>query len=123
MAAADPIRAALGETATLERLQKQAESKTPKEAAAAKSVLARAQFMTAGKDAAAQNKALDAFEAALKADPESDNIATYMVQSHDDKTTTPAVADRIEKILKEVAKSDTGDFALEDWTCAACWPR
>jgi thiol-disulfide isomerase/thioredoxin len=116
--AADPIRAALGETATVERLKKAAESKTPKDAAAAKSVLARAQFLLAGKDAAAQGKALDDFEAALKADPESDAIASYMVQSHDEKTTAPAVADRIEKILKAVAQSDTGDFALEDWTCA-----
>ena len=59
-----------------------------------------------------------ALEAALKADPESDNIASYMVQSHDDKTTAAAVADRIERILKDVAKSDTGEWALEDWTCA-----
>ncbi len=117
-AAADPIRVVLGEKATLERLHKQAESKTPKEAAAARGVLARAQFMTAGKDAAAQGKALDAFEAALKADRKSDDIARYMVQSHDEKTTAPAARDRIERILKEVADSDTAQWAVEDWTCA-----
>ena len=118
MTTADPIRAAFGETATVERLKVQAESKTPKEAAGAQAALARASFLTAGKDAAAQNKALDAFEAALKADPESDTIASYMVQSHDEKTTAPAVVDRIEKIMKDLAQSNTGDFALEDWTCA-----
>jgi thiol-disulfide isomerase/thioredoxin len=118
LATADPFRAALGETATVERLRKQAESKTPKEAAIAKAVLARAAFLTAGKDAAAQEKALEGFEAALKADPASDAIASYMVQSHDAKTTAPAVADRIEKIMKDMAQSDTGDFALDDWTCA-----
>ena len=117
-AAADPIRVALGEKATVERLQKQAESKTPQEAAGARAALARAQFMTAGKDAVVQGKALDAFEAALKADRKSDDIARYMVQSHDEKTTAPAVADRIERILKEVGDSDTAEFAVEDWTCA-----
>jgi thiol-disulfide isomerase/thioredoxin len=118
LAAAAPIRVALGEAATVERLTKQAASEKPKEAAGAKAVLARAQFLMAGKDAAAQNKALDAFEAALKGDPESDAIAEYIVQSHEDKTTAPAAADRIEKMLKEVAQSNTGDFAVEDWTCA-----
>ncbi len=116
-AEADPIRVALGEKDAVERLQKQAESKTAAEAAAAKAVLARAQFMTAGKDAAAQDKALDAFEAALKADPKSDAIAMLMVKSHDDKTTAPAVADRIEKIFKNVADSDTADFYRDSWTC------
>ena len=115
---ADPIRAALGDSATLEKLQKQAKAETVKEAAGAKAVLARSQFLTAGKDAAAQNQALDAFEVALKAYPESDKIASYLVQSHDEKTTAPAVADRIEKMLKTLAKSDTGDFAVDDWTCA-----
>ncbi len=115
---ADPIRVALGDAAAVERLKVQSESKTLKDASDARAILARAQFLVAGKDAAAQGKALDAFEAVLKADPESKNIAQFMVQSHDDKTTAPAAADRIERLLKDVANSDIAEYALEDWTCA-----
>ena len=72
----------------------------------------------------AQGKALDAFEAALKADRKSEDIAKYMVQSHDDKTTAPAVADRIERILKEVARQR--HRRVRPWRTGpapASWPR
>ena len=39
--------------------------------------------------------------------------------SPDENTTAPAVADRIEKIIKDVAQSNTGDFALDSWTSAS----
>ena len=114
-----PIRAALGDPAFLETLQKQAKSDNQLEASNAKALLARAQFLAAGKDAAAQDKAVDAFAEALKADPASENLALYLANSHDDKVTAPAAADRIETILREAAKSapknSNAKIAVRNW--------
>jgi thiol-disulfide isomerase/thioredoxin len=117
--AIDPMRAALGDPDYLAKLQQQTKSDNPAEAADAKAVLARASFIVARKDEAAQAKALDAFSDALKTDPANETIVRYLARSHSDKLAAKASVERIEKILKEESKNKLARQALDGWAADA----
>jgi hypothetical protein len=112
---AEQIRALLGEPAFVAKLQSDAKSAKLDASSHAKALLARAEFFCAGKDAAAQGKALDSFLAALKLDPANKDLAKFLAMCHYNKETTKEIAARIEDILAKDATSDYAKMAIKRW--------
>jgi thiol-disulfide isomerase/thioredoxin len=111
----DPQLIALGDADVRNELETQAATAKDAEALLAKSILAEGAFLSAGKDDAAQGKALDTLTDLLKAHPTDVILVMVLAGVHDADLTSAASVRRVEALVATTSKSEIAKRLMEQW--------